>query len=487
MYRFMLLFSLPVFLLTNGIAYGEAGSPSQETSQGIIRLDQKSLNGKKHYINPELVGFNLLYWIDDKACFESGALVDQIQKIHPGLLRYPAGTASQNYDWRSNKVINSRLFPFNPQNELLDTDSYISVIKSTGAGAVVVLDIASVHLKDRLKAVNKGQDGYVVAQPVPEAEEQAMVDKAVAWAEHFKAKGVSPVCYELGNEHYLAFLDYMAFTPEMYAAKCKRFIQAIRKVDPGARFAIGGPESLDGSHSYYKDTPWWPVVLKELAPDVDRIVLHHYWKPKHLKEVAEIRDLCDPYGAFRDDLAKWGKQNRISTGHLKIGFTEWGGRGYMDQQTFGLFCFNMLAGLAENGVDYAIEWPFRWPDAEKDEFGEVQLIEQKTGVPRFAFHVLSAWSRFFSGKQQVGFEARLPKHVCGFAAVDEAGRPVLALANGTDEIQAVRLDVDWPEKLQTWELFEVSADGLRKTGEERSESLRQVSVQLGTILILVAQ
>jgi hypothetical protein len=377
------------------------------------------------------VGFNLLYWIDDQGHFESGRLVDQINGIHPALLRYPAGTASQNYDWRSNSVINPRLFPFNPTNELLSTDSFIEILRQTGAGGVVVVDITSVHLKNRLKGVNRGQPGYMAAQPVSTAEDQAMVDKAVEWAKRFHSHGVSPI-YELGNEHYLAFLDYMVFTPEMYVEKCKRFITGIRAVDPDAKFAVCGPDPFNRSHYYYQNTPWWPVVLKELAGDIDRIVLHKYWDPSEINN-----DPGAAYGQFRRDLITWGQKEHIQVDHIKIGFTEWGGRNRMDAKTFGIFCFRALCSFAENGVDYAIEWPFRWTD--NGEFGGTQLIGRPDEKERFAYSVMAAWSRYFPGKRIVDLKLKTPASVTSFAAVDDAGRIVLALVNNGE--QAVMVDV----------------------------------------------
>lgn len=455
--------------------------PLVAAAQSTLKIERAAWSAKGNTISPELVGFNLLYWIDDRAQFESGTLAREIDGIKPGLLRYPAGTASQNYDWRSNSIINPRLFPFNPTNELLTTDGYIETVKQSGAGGLVVVDIASAHLKDRAKAVNRGQKGYVVAQPVSGADEQAMVDKAVAWARHFKAQGFSPAAYELGNEHYLAFLDYMVFTPEMYAGKCKRFIAAIRAVDPGARFAVGGPEEFHGTHSHYRETEWWPVVLKELAADVERIVIHKYWNPARIKG-----DTTKEYGAFRTELAAWGAKEGIRTDHLKIGFTEWGGRGHMDAATFGLFSFRMLSGLATEGIDYAVQWPFRWGEDKTDEFGDVQLIRRNDGTPTFAYHVFSAWSRFFSGGRVVAHAATLPQGVHAFAATGKQGAPILALSNEGDAAQSVDLDVAWPENTQAVEIHEITAAGVRQAGSKNAAQLKSILVQPGTILLLEA-
>jgi len=473
---------LPIIMFGCVISWCGA-SAVMSSEDNLLRIDKKSLNYKGSFINPELVGFNLLYWIDDKTQYENRRLEEEIKQIRPALLRYPAGTASQNYDWRSNTVVNTNLFPFGQKNNLLDTDNYISLIKNTGAGAFVVVDIASAHLKDRKKAVTKGQEGYEVAQPVSVEEEQAMIDKAAAWAESFEASGLSPVCYELGNEHYLAFLDYMVFTPEMYVQKCKRFIKAIRKADPDAQFAICGPDPFSRSHYYYKNTPWWPMVLKELSGDVNRLVLHKYWGPI---EAVSAADPGEPYRVFRRDLTEWGRKEGVDIRHLKIGFTEWGGREYMDSQRFGLFSFRLLCGLAENGVDYAIEWPFRWP--EQGEFGQAQLVEQETGRPTFAFYVLSAWSRFFSGKYVVNSSkgSCLPSQIKSFAAIDENGVPVIAIANTGAQTATIQLDVEWPKNVQTLQSVDVSASGIETAKAVSPDLVSQVDIGPGKILIIKA-
>lgn len=463
---------------------GATQAQAMDRSETVLVIDRAVWTGSGTWMPPELTGFNLLYWIDHQALYESGQLVEEIRAIQPSFLRYPAGTASQNYDWVENRVINTRLYPFDSPHELLTTDAFISILKQTDADAFVCVDIASAHLKDRERAVRPGDDAYTVAQPVSEEEEQAMVEKAVAWVRHFKANGISPI-YELGNEHYLAFLDFMVFTPEMYVEKCRRFILAIRAEDPDARFGIGGPSRFYGPHWHYRDAIWWPAVLKELASEVDKVIVHTYWAAHAIHAGL---DAGAPYAAFLREMHEWGRTEGIPTEHLQLGFTEWGARDLHDRDAYGAFVFLTLTQMAQHGVSFAVQWPFRWRSGD-GQFGRVQLIDQDSGERYFAFHAMAAWSHFVGGKTLLQPPTAVPgaDGVRYIAAADDAGFPLLALTHQGSEPQTIQIQVDWPELIRQVTVIEVSSSGIRETGTVPVNEMESTELEPGIIRIMVGK
>ena len=124
------------------------------------------------------------------------------------------------------------------------------------------------------------------------------------WAQRRIGLGIAGpvnVSYELGNE-----LDNGEGTNVVnYIRQCKDIINAVRKVDPNARFtafAKTAPWSVtgtsDGSPSgHWRD--WHNKILQNIGNDIDYISLHPYYLGYSLAHIDEY------INSIRDDIALW--------------------------------------------------------------------------------------------------------------------------------------------------------------------------------------
>lgn len=136
-------------------------------------------------------------------------------------------------------------------------------------------------------------------------------NQGVAWAEvRAKAGLPDPInipLWELGNENDWAG-QKNSISPGDYVARCKAAIQAIRSVNPHARFAAhaaGAPHNTTNPRPFAGTWHvWHRMVLRELGQDIDYLVFHPYYNHGGVAEqesfIAEIRaDILSITGSDR--------------------------------------------------------------------------------------------------------------------------------------------------------------------------------------------
>ncbi len=391
-----------------------------------------------HVIPAAFTGVNTLFWLETPEDLADGTIASRISEARFGLLRYPAGTAGQNYDWRRNTVVNPLKYPgpAKPGESYLDTDGFIALARRVNAAPFIVLNLASIfHFTDAPSEADYG----------------AMYESAALWAAHFKRAGVRVACYELGNEHYLRDegSGYVMMTARQYATLAKGMIAAIRTADPEAVFGAVGPRTfsavgaLDTARGSTEQ--WWPTVLAAVGEEIDRIILHHYWAGTDNQ--AQVQDYGSEVELFRRSLAAWqrtiGRERALS-----IGYTEWGGKGYSDAASYALFIHESLSSFAAHRTDFAIAWPHRRMSAA-GEWAQSQILD---GVaPRAAHGVFAAWGDFMNGGTFVPFsaESTLPSYLFGAAARKHEAFTVL-IGNKSAEDRSVPLHVRGPYTRATY-------------------------------------
>lgn len=329
---------------------------------------------------------NTLFWLETKEDLADGKIASLLKEANVGFLRYPGGTASQKFDWKNMRVIDEKRYPYGPKpgETWLDSPGFVGEpAKKTGAGSYLVLDLASMYIKEP----NPG-----------EARIEKQVENARTWAATLLSNGLTPSCWELGNEHYLpdANNGHVRLTVKTYADLCKRFIAAIRSVDPKASFGVCGTEhggfAQLGARDKEENTgdAWWPTLLTAVGNDVDRIILHHYFH--QMDQVPGRFDFGTDFTDWRREYAAWCAASGKKARPYEVGYTEWGGRDYKDATGYALFMHEALCGFTRRGADFAIEWPLRgfaagWQNS--------LLFAGKEPTP--GFQVLAAWGRHGSG------------------------------------------------------------------------------------------
>ena len=196
---------------------------------------------------------------------QSPEAVNRLKELHPTMVRYPAGTISNYWDWLKAWYIDSLTVmadncPGIPDEFALNAnvvagqpnsiDNYLAYIRNTGATPVIVLNVLTPELNYQLNFL-----------------------RAMA------ARGVPITYVELGNEFYLenCFYSTKFKTADDYVAECSTYITAIKSEWINSKVAIVGAEANATDLARRKN--WVTDILnacnsQQVVPDA--ITIHMY-------------------------------------------------------------------------------------------------------------------------------------------------------------------------------------------------------------------
>jgi alpha-N-arabinofuranosidase len=208
-------------------------------------------------------------WVD-QVSLQPGDAVDGVRRdvfeklraLKPSFLRWPGGNVAQDYHWkwgvgprdqRVNWVNKSWDNEFEPSE--FGTHEYIQLCRNLGAEPTITINVEG--------------DG-------------ATVQEAVEWVEYVNGPASSPQgarrashghpepygvkYWEIGNEIWGDWVRGHS-DAETYARNYNRYVEAIRKLDPNARFIAVGDNNME----------WNRTVLKIAGRNIDLLSVHHYW------------------------------------------------------------------------------------------------------------------------------------------------------------------------------------------------------------------
>jgi hypothetical protein len=375
---------------------------------------------KKSNAPSSLFGVNTLFWIETAEEHADGIIPRYLKDAGITTLRYPAGTASQNYDWENNRLYDPDEWPIRRQGvTFLDTEGFIRLLHKTSASPFIVIDLTSVRKKVPLQAIGNHKGDDSVYDP--------LIQKAVRWVSYFRSRGIHVQCYELGNEHYLGTPeDFTHLDAQAYADIALRFAKAIKAADPDASLGIHGESAFPGEGA------WWPIVLGKVYAYVDHIILHQYYHGSaetDLYTEKTVSNYGNEVAHFRVKLREFLKSRRLPLKNYKIGYTEWGSQGISDPTEYALFLHEALTGFLRNGVDFALLWPLRrsleWEKAApelvktKDDKSQPYLFNYKS--PTAAYYVFKNLADYTIGKMHLPIDeerTKLPPQIYGPVVTD---------------------------------------------------------------------
>ena len=258
--------------------------------------------GSEQDITELLIGFNRrsdngIWWTDD-------SFIDLVAEMNPDIVRYPAGTQANYWDWRTGKFIDNTDKPWN-NKEILHIPEFINA------------------LPERTKVV------YVVnmARPTPasgvdvNADEETLksyatldvkIEDMLAAIDEFTNQGKEPFAIELGNEfffgniesgmfhiiedngnfysgwdyenntHYISNSkqDATVFNAELYINHCDIIVEAIKAEYPDTKILLTTTKSGNGNSTRDK---WNQTVFDELEnnPEYSDLKSHIYAITQH--------------------------------------------------------------------------------------------------------------------------------------------------------------------------------------------------------------
>ncbi len=286
-----------------------------------------AIKGSSDVLNPEisggLFGINAALWDGDMLDNKSFKVQtrDFVKRINHGIVRYPGGLRADDDHWK--EILDNH-------DWMVDTDEFLEWLKKTGSNAMFTVNFGS-----------------------------GTEQEAAAWVKHTNIDKKAGILYwEIGNEVYGNWHPYYEKYGKdggtIYGKRARKFIEAMKKVDPTIKVAVLGV--LEGD--------WNEKVLKETGDIADGLIVHHY--PQHFGEENDFALLSAPqtltaiYERLHKVVDKWtahfNKDKKI-----ELWLTEWNSVDFNPgPQTLsvenGLFVADYLGMLATENVDNAQYW-----------------------------------------------------------------------------------------------------------------------------------
>lgn len=291
------------------------------------KVIQVVVKGENEILNPQisdgLFGINVALWdgdmLDNKKFKVQTA--EFAKRINHGIIRYPGGLRADDDHWK--EILDNK-------DWMVDTDEFLDWLSKTGSNAMFTVNFGS-----------------------------GTEEEAAAWVKHTNIDKKAGIKYwEIGNEIYgnwhPYYEKYGKDGGEIYGKRARKFIEAMKKVDPTIKVAVVGV--LEGD--------WNEKVLKETGDIADGLIVHHY--PQHYGEENDFAMLSSPqtltkiYDRLHNTVNKWTKTFNKKD-KIELWLTEWNSVDFNPgPQTIavenGLFVADYLGMLATENVDNAQYW-----------------------------------------------------------------------------------------------------------------------------------
>jgi len=203
-------------------------------------------------------------------------LLEALKALRPAAIRWPGGCFASAYRWKDGigPQHKRRVYPLHIWDDLevnaFGTDEFIRLCRAVGAEPIIVINIGT-----------KAWNG-------PDANEEEFLQDAMDWVEYcngpttsrwgsVRAANGHPEPYnvkfwEIDNETW-----HMG--PEAYAEAIRKFVPALKKVDPNIKIIACG----SGGYGWGA-LRWNRIVIERCADLIDYLSIHHYEDPNRFAE-----------------------------------------------------------------------------------------------------------------------------------------------------------------------------------------------------------
>ncbi len=232
-------------------------------------------------------------WIDQVSLMPGDAVngiradvLEKIRALQPAFVRWPGGNVAQDYHWewgigpRDERPIWVNMsWDNDPEPADFGSIEYLEFCRSIGAEPNIVLNTEGrgVTVSEAVALRAAGKDIRIHSRP-------ATAQEAANWVEYVNGEASTPygamrsndghpepfgvVYWEIGNEIWGDWVRGHS-DAATYAANARRYIRAIKDVDPSVKIIAVGDE----------DPNWNRTVLTEIGSEIDLLSIHHY-RPK---------------------------------------------------------------------------------------------------------------------------------------------------------------------------------------------------------------
>ncbi|MDD4734508.1 MAG: hypothetical protein PHP44_00220 [Kiritimatiellae bacterium] len=393
---------------------------SAEPDQVRVSIDMDHPLGT---ISKYLTGAHFVYAFERDSLYADERITDWMRRSKVGVIRWPGGTAVQNYHWDNLNGIAFKQDSWSPDyqaasadpKEYMDLDEYIAFCRRAGAEPMVGINIKS------------GKKYKREAESIEEARRLITYCREKEYAVRF---------WYIGNE------CFKGFQPREYARYIDRYAEVLRSVDPNI-VIIGdwkfAPES--------KNRLAQSIEVAATSKQLDVLDIHEKWgNDWSLSKGGSISDWqneCPLYhGKFGDCIRTFYRAMK-SAGrpNVKLAFNEWGVGKLTDGNEFdqALVAADYLIEVFRNDVYQACCWNLNMGPAETRILVTTDSKRRLLKLNPIA-HVFEMVAHAM-GNELLETESSA-KSVYGFAALGQEGDLQVYLINKGNEAASVQFIIE---------------------------------------------
>ncbi len=257
-------------------------------------------------------------------------LLEALKGLRPPVIRWPGGYFASIYHWKDGiGPQHQRRVARRPSWDDLDvnafgTDEFIRLCRAVGAEPILVINIGVPYPPEEKEQFLQDAIDWVEYCNGPATSRWGSVRAANGHPEPYKVK-----FWEIDNETWI-----FGMSPEAYAEEIKRFVPAMKKVDPTIKIIACGSGGMGPGA-----LRWNQVVIERCAELIDYISIHHYEDPNRFAEGPAA------YEQFFRETAKFIANSRNP--NIKIFVSEWNAQS-TDWRT-GLYAAGLLNAFERCG------------------------------------------------------------------------------------------------------------------------------------------
>lgn len=360
----------------------------------IINVDSEKV---LYDLDRELFGVCPMFWSESDKNMEDGIIEQRLKEINCRFLRFPGGTESDNFDWRTNRLVDKKRWPYSDGTDKMSIDEFIVLCKRIGAEPIICVNTELAFFDTDSAAVNL----------------------ATEWVRYCNLEKKYNIKYwEIGNEPYY----HSRFNATEYAELLVKLSKSMKSVDPRIKIAAVGewnPEFVGvkeqiankklphaqemelfmemGKWEYSQyfhnlrtnrsELKWWPEVMRIAREYIDVASIHWYYSEKELEKMTEIlhslNSVINPDNSKKNIeliMTEWSLHENIEMYGLKRALT----------------VGEAIGRMSDGFVRKANYWPLRCGGSH-DKKGLLSVGDDKT--PHANFYVIKMFSKNIGDKR----------------------------------------------------------------------------------------
>jgi alpha-N-arabinofuranosidase len=230
-------------------------------------------------------------WVDQVSLMPGDApdgiradVLAAVRELRPAFIRWPGGNVAQDYHWTwgigprdERPTWVNMSWREDPEPADFGTLEYLAFCRAVGAEPNLVVNVEGrgVTVAEAAAMRAAGKDIYSESRRATAAEAAAWVEYVNSPAssrygklrsEHGHPDPFGVVYWEIGNEIWGDWVRGYS-DAATYAVNARRYIQAMKAVDPSIRIIAVGDNDME----------WNRVVLREIGDVIDMLAVHHYY------------------------------------------------------------------------------------------------------------------------------------------------------------------------------------------------------------------